>query len=559
MNMQRNRMHYSAILWILAAILIVSGCSPAAPTIPPVPTNPGIIPETGPTEEETSTPLPTEPEIAPTEAPFQVGLTVVKFTAKLLRGEDNATEIQEDQTVDIQVNDQIEMIQESRSILNFSDALNVELFRNAIVRVADVIHESGGSTEVTLDLTRGHIFVHLNEETTSRMTVETADATIRTLEDGTEFSVCKAPERLTCLRVGKGSVEVIGQGMKEVINAGEARYILKDKPPSPLICAPSQIFKDWEVQFRDVPTTPALSLMVAALPQEPCGVRILGLPLDAVVRYRNDFTNPSSAWPQQTLKNLVTGYSGQEYYQVQLLRADNQYLAYVPNKTVYDDVNVDLQVLTRNAESGDFNYGLVFRGSENQYYAFTISPVTKTWHVLKSSPDGLKTLQEGSQESIQGLDAEDTLRLTSRGQIFTFYINGWLAYQFSDPDYAKGEVGLFVQTLDSPEALVHFDSLTIWNTRSTVLYPTPLPRELCFNEKDDDGDGLVDKDDPYCNTPDESSSETLEPPIGATEPPVTEPPVTEPPVTEPPVTEPPVTEPPVTEPPAGATPPPVVP
>ena len=45
---------------------------------------------------------------------------------------------------------------------------------------------------------------------------------------------------------------------------------------------------------------------------------------------------------------------------------------------------------------------------------------TKKWDVLKSSPSGLVTLQEGVEESIQGLDVDDLLRVDAQGSNFFF-------------------------------------------------------------------------------------------------------------------------------------------
>ena len=131
-----------------------------------------------------------------------------------------------------------EQEEQSYSILDFSDYLEVELFSNTSVFLADLKQEAGGSTDVTLHLRRGHIFVHLNDQTTSRVTVQTPYATIRTLTGGTEFDVCHN-EGLTCVLVKKGVVEVTAQDKNEIVKAGEASQILKDEPPSPPICAPT--------------------------------------------------------------------------------------------------------------------------------------------------------------------------------------------------------------------------------------------------------------------------------------------------------------------------------
>jgi hypothetical protein len=359
----------------------------------------------------------------------------------------------------------------------------------------------------------------------------------------------------------KGVAEVTNQGEKSIVKAGEASYVLKDQPPSSAICAPLEIFMDWEVNYRESADAPALGKVVSELPQEPCSTPNLELPSDAHILYEDDFTNPSSGWLQVKIDNSVVGYFGGEYYQVQILNPNFRNPVYVPNKSKYEDVNIDLKVLTQAARDGDFHYGLVFRRSGDQYYAFTISPHTKKWYVLKSSSDALNILKEGTNEGIQGLDAVDILRVSTKGSTFFFRINGLLVYQVSDPDYDSGEVGLFVQTRDSSNVLVQFDSITIWNIQPPFIDPTPGARELCFNNRDDDGDGLIDKADDDCDSSDELAPTALptEPPTSeppTSEPPTSEPPTSEPPTSEPPTSEPPTSEPPTSEPPTSEPPPP---
>jgi hypothetical protein len=124
-------------------------------------------------------------------------------------------------------------------------------------------------------------------------------------------------------------------------------------------------------------------------------------------------------------------------------------------------VETEVFVDHTDTESGDFRYGLAFRRSGDEYYAFTVSPRTKTWYVLKSSPSGLEVLAEGPQDSIQGLTASDTLRIEATGSEFTFHINGQAVAQISDPDYASGDVGFIVETFDESLAHIHYEALTI--------------------------------------------------------------------------------------------------
>jgi len=448
----------------------------------------------------------TEPEsqIEPAKPSFDIRLTGVRSSAKVIRSGGIELEVQPDQMADVQVGDGIEMVkqeeqdEQSYSILDFSDYLEVELFSNTSVFLADLRQAAGSSTYVTLHLDRGHMFVHLNEQTIPQVTVKTPSAIIRILAGGTEFDVCHN-EGLTCIFVKRGVVEVTVQGRRELVKAGEASQILEDQQrPSPPICAPISRFNDWEERFRQSADTPALEKEISELPQEPCPLTAAGLPVNARILYQDEFRNPFGGWARGKIDNFIVRYAGLQYYRVQAQGPDEQYIASVPKVQEYGDVNVDVRAIGEAASGGDFRYGIVFRRSGDQYYAFIISPVTQTWYFLKRSSTGLETLREGTDDRMRGLESKETLRVEAYGSTFVMFINGRFIDWISDPDYTSGEVGLFVETLDSLDAIIRFDSIIIWEMPSVVINPNEGGREYCFNTFDDDGDHLIDRADPDC-------------------------------------------------------------
>ena len=138
----------------------------------------------------------------------------------------------------------------------------------------------------------------------------------------------------------------------------------------------------------------------------------------------------------------------------------------------FDDATIEVKALAnskKTAATGDFLFGPIFRRSGDNYYAFTISPRTKKWFVLKNSPTKLQVLQEGTDEGIQGLKAADTLRVDAQGSTFFFHINDRLVDQVSDPDYTSGELGFYVETIDNPRVHIHFDSITIRDVQAPLI------------------------------------------------------------------------------------------
>ena len=492
-------------------VLILSACAPTG-----LEQLPGLQVQASPTlVESTAAAQSTAPasQVAPALPMFEIRLSVIRASARVLRL-GSIADVQQAQSANIRVDDGIEVVkleeqdEQSYSILDFADYLEVELFSTTSVFLENLKQNAGGSNQVTLHLDRGHMFVHLNEQKTTHVTVQTLYTTIKTLTDGTEFDVCHN-EELTCVFVKKGVVEITAKGRKNIVKAGEAGYVLKDEFPSATICAPTPIFIAWEGRYRGSANTPALAKEISGLPQEPCPVTALGLPINAHILYRDEFRNPSSRWYQGIFDNFSASYvrfSGRRYYEVQAQGSNAQYLAYVPNEREYGDVNIDIKVAAEADSSGDFRYGLVFRRSGDQYYAFIVSPRTQTWYFLKSSSAGLETLREGTDEHMRSLETRNALRVETYGSTFLLFINGRFIDWINDPDYVSGEVGLFVETLDSPDALIRFDSIIIWNMPPAELNPNQGGREYCFNAIDDDGDHLIDRLDPDCQRLDSGST-----------------------------------------------------
>jgi hypothetical protein len=185
---------------------------------------------------------------------------------------------------------------------------------------------------------------------------------------------------------------------------------------------------------------------------------------DPNVLYQDDFTNPATGWSEDKFDNYFIGYHEPEYYHIEITSPNSKTTVFEPQKQQFDDATIELDVLTvsaKTAAEGDFRYGLAFRRSGDQYYAFTISPRSKKWFVLKSSPNELTVLAEGTDNNLHDLDNDDTLRVDAQGANFVFHLNDQLIGQATDADYASGEIGFYVESFDSSNTHIHFDKLTI--------------------------------------------------------------------------------------------------
>ena len=183
------------------------------------------------------------------------------------------------------------------------------------------------------------------------------------------------------------------------------------------------------------------------------------------VKYQDDFSNPGTQWSVATLGDYHVGYHEPEWYEVEVKSPNSKVpVVPVPDRQTYGDATIELEVNTfakKTAEAGDFRYGFVFRRSGDLWYGFFISQPTKHWYVIKNTTAGQQTLADGPAENIQDRDVNDLLRVDAQGSDFIFHVNDQVVKELSDSDYANGEVGLYVESLDSPQTHIHFDKLTV--------------------------------------------------------------------------------------------------
>ena len=183
----------------------------------------------------------------------------------------------------------------------------------------------------------------------------------------------------------------------------------------------------------------------------------------AAILYQDNFTDLNTGWPKLAFDNYFIGYHEPNHYHVEVHAPNDKAIVTVP-KQRFDDFTANIKILVEpnnTAKTGDFRYGVIFRRSGNNYYAFAISPRSKTWYLLKSSPNALTELKHGSNDTIQGLKTDDILQVQAQGPNISLSINDQSVGQISDSSYITGEVGFIVETFDSARAHIHFGNITV--------------------------------------------------------------------------------------------------
>lgn len=184
---------------------------------------------------------------------------------------------------------------------------------------------------------------------------------------------------------------------------------------------------------------------------------------DEVVLVDEQFTDEASGWPIMTETEALSGYHPPDYYHVQSGLPDHITTAFFGGS--FNNISMDTDVFIDSTDTPDgiFRYGLVVRRDGDDFYAFTISPRTEDWTVIKGTAEGPEILDEGTSESISGLtaDTSDRLRIDARGSELVFSINGRVVSQLEDDSYGSGDIGFYVETFDETRAHVHYDLLKV--------------------------------------------------------------------------------------------------
>jgi hypothetical protein len=112
-------------------------------------------------------------------------------------------------------------------------------------------------------------------------------------------------------------------------------------------------------------------------------------------------------------------------------------------------------------------HGLIWRAEEKgSFYFFLISGDGRyaAGYCVNDCAGAEYKFSQGWQSSDAvhtGLDAVNTLAVYAAGEHLDFYINDQLVIQTDDPKFARGEIGLMLETYDEGDALVMFDNFRV--------------------------------------------------------------------------------------------------
>ena len=161
--------------------------------------------------------------------------------------------------------DVVEVEPGGNAIITAESVFEIEALRGANVIVPEL---TSGSLDVGLEV--GHVFVRLDPDAATSLTVDAGERQFVTRSSDTEFALCQAPDGSSCLAVLRGEVEWREDGVAtEVYTAGQASFAARGNAPDPPRCTDQLAISEMQRSLRGEDFTGALANIIDTW--GPCG------------------------------------------------------------------------------------------------------------------------------------------------------------------------------------------------------------------------------------------------------------------------------------------------
>ena len=210
----------------------------------------------------------------------------------------------------------------------------------------------------------------------------------------------------------------------------------------------------------EISETPAADAAAVAAATET--VELAAQPTPA---FSDDFSSPSSRWPQLNKKN--GGYKYQDSdnggsYVISVLEENSLFWSY--HHDSYEDVRINVEAQRISGDQG--YYGVLCRGQDDDnFYYFIVRP-DGYFTIGKYEAGSFFPLTPGGwtfHEAIQTGNAVNLLSAECEGSQLRFSANGEFLGEAADSSFASGKVGLVAAALDASGFEASFDNFSIYS------------------------------------------------------------------------------------------------
>jgi hypothetical protein len=184
-------------------------------------------------------------------------------------------------------------------------------------------------------------------------------------------------------------------------------------------------------------------------------------PVSKVI-FQDDFSNPSSGWPDKKYPDGSSiGYVN-GIYRVLPTGPDTWIMASHPKLTDLGDVRVEVDATKVAGEDDIHIFGIMLRyqDSDNFYALFitTDGPTGFGFLKVKGGKAAGSGLTADPGGPVKAGNATNRIRADAVGKTLTLYVNGQKVMEIQDGDFASGRAGLFVMSGAKSGIAVDFDN-----------------------------------------------------------------------------------------------------
>jgi hypothetical protein len=176
--------------------------------------------------------------------------------------------------------------------------------------------------------------------------------------------------------------------------------------------------------------------------------------------YHDDFTDPSSGWPQASNEKGSLGYADGSY---QILVRPDHFDLWAVSGHDYGDVQVETDATVLAGPASD-RFGLICRYEDtSHFYVFYIS--SDGYYGIAKVSGGITTMlgqdMMAYSDAIQQGEGPNHLRFDCIGNSLTGSVNGQVLASGSDADFPRGDAGLIAGAFDQGGVEVGFEHFEV--------------------------------------------------------------------------------------------------
>ncbi len=177
--------------------------------------------------------------------------------------------------------------------------------------------------------------------------------------------------------------------------------------------------------------------------------------------YHDDFSDPSSGWPQTVSANGSRGYTDGAY---EMLVQSAGYDLLAVSEQTYGDVQIEVDA-TRLAGPVDNRFGLICRYQDiDNFYIFLIS--SDGYYAIGKIKNGAASLLGQEMMAYSAAIAQGNglnhLRFDCIGSTLTGTVNGQVLAITDDADLSGGDAGFIAGAFDESGVDIAFDNFVVY-------------------------------------------------------------------------------------------------